>query len=161
MPTRYNCHLGQFILKSHIFIKIIIYKNPYIRCLVPAFNDSNNWLGALAHPELSNALAAIHGRPEQAWTVESLAEQCCMSRSKFANLFNQVIGEPPLAYLQQHRLRLASHYLQQGQLSIQQIAHCVGYSSETAFSQTFKKQFELTPTQYRQQFQNSKSIKIQ
>lgn len=95
--------------------------------------------------KLSNALAAIHSRPEQAWSVESLAEQCCMSPSKFANLFNQVIGEPPLAYLQQHRLRLASHYLQQGQLSIQQIAHPVGYSSETAFSQTFKKQYELTP----------------
>ena len=112
----------------------------------------------MAHPELSNALAAIHGQPEKAWTVESLAEQCCMSRSKFANLFNQVIGEPPLAYLQQHRLRLASHYLQQGQLSIQQIAHRVGYSSETAFSQTFKKQFELTPSQYRQQFQNNNAI---
>ena len=129
-----------------------------VRDYIFQLDDSNNWLGALAHPELSNALAAIHGQPEKAWTVESLAEQCCMSRSKFANLFNQVIGEPPLAYLQQHRLRLASHYLQQGQLSIQQIAHRVGYSSETAFSQTFKKQFELTPSQYRQQFQNNNAI---
>ncbi len=132
-----------------------------MRDYISQLDDSNNWLGALAHPELSNAPAAIHGRPKQAWTVESLAEQCCMSRSKFANLFNQVIGEPPLAYLQQHRLRLVSHYLQQGQLSIQKIAHRVGYSSETAFSQTFKKQFDLTPSQYRQQFQNSKSIKTQ
>ena len=114
-------------------------------------DNQNNWLNALIHPELANALAVIHSQPELAWTVESLAEKCCMSRSKFASLFNQIVGETPLAYLQQHRLRLASQLLKQGQLSIQQIAHQVGYSSETAFSQAFKKQFELSPSQYKQQ----------
>jgi len=35
-----------------------------------------------------------------------------MSRSKFASLFHEVIGESPLAYLQQHRMRLqASIYV--------------------------------------------------
>ncbi len=109
-----------------------------------------------SHPELSNALAAIHEQPQQPWTVESLAEQCCMSRSKFASLFTQIVGETPLAYLQQHRLRLAAQHLKMGQLTIQQIAHRIGYSSETAFSQTFKKFYDLTPTQYRQQFQVQK-----
>ncbi|AXQ22302.1 AraC family transcriptional regulator [Acinetobacter wuhouensis] len=122
-----------------------------VRDYIEQMQHQNNWLNALIHPELSNALAAIHSRPEHNWTVESLAETCCMSRSKFANLFNQIIGETPLAYLQQHRLRLASQLLKQGQLSIQQIAHQVGYSSETAFSQAFKKQFELSPSQYRNQ----------
>ncbi len=114
---------------------------------------ASSWLNALSHPELSSALAAIHERPEHNWTVESLAEQCHMSRSKFAQLFAQVVGEPPLAYLQQHRLRLAARYLRESILSVQQTAHRVGYSSETAFSQSFKKQFELTPSQYRQQHQ--------
>jgi len=122
-----------------------------VRDYIEQMQDHNNWLNALVHPELSNALAAIHSRPEQSWTVESLAETCCMSRSKFASLFNQIIGETPLAYLQQHRLRLASQLIKQGQLPIQQIAHQVGYSSETAFSQAFKKQFELSPSQYRNQ----------
>ena len=122
-----------------------------VRDYIEQMQDQNNWLNALVHPELSNALAAIHGQPAFSWTVESLAETCCMSRSKFANLFNQIIGETPLAYLQQHRLRLASQLLKQGQLSIQQIAHQVGYSSETAFSQAFKKQFEMSPSLYRNQ----------
>lgn len=122
-----------------------------VRDYIEQMQDQNNWLNALIHPELSNALAAIHSSPEQNWTVESLAETCCMSRSKFASLFNHIIGETPLAYLQQHRLRLASQLLKQGQLPIQQIAHQVGYSSETAFSQAFKKQFELSPSQYRNQ----------
>ena len=127
-----------------------------VRDYIAAMSDSNNWLHALSHPELSNALAAIHEQPHQPWTVESLAEQCCMSRSKFASLFTQIVGETPLAYLQQHRLRLAAQPLKMGQLTIQQIAYRVGYSSETAFSQTFKKFYDLTPTQYRQQFQVQK-----
>lgn len=126
-----------------------------VRDYITQLKDSKNWLNALTHAELSNALAAIHGQPEQPWTVEGLAEQCCMSRSKFANLFTQIIGEPPLAYLQQHRLRLASQHLRSSQLSIQQIAHRVGYSSETAFSQSFKRSYGLTPSQYRLQYQQT------
>ncbi len=121
-----------------------------VRDYIEHMEQQNSWLNALIHPELANALAAIHGQPEKVWTVETLAESCCMSRSKFASLFSQIVGETPLAYLQQHRLRLATQMLKQGHLSIQQIAHQVGYSSETAFSQAFKKQFEISPSQYKQ-----------
>jgi AraC-like DNA-binding protein len=75
-----------------------------------------------------------------------------MSRSKFANLFNSIIGEPPLTYLQHYRFRLASQYLRTSNLSIQQISNKVGYSSETAFSQAFKRVFDLSPKQYRQNY---------
>lgn len=124
-----------------------------VRDYILSLDNHSSWLGALTHPELSNALAALHGRPEQNWTVETLAEQCHMSRSKFAQLFTQIVGETPLAYLQQHRLRLAAQYLRDSALSIQQIAYSVGYNSETAFSQSFKKQMGLTPTEYRKQAQ--------
>ncbi|OUY07376.1 helix-turn-helix transcriptional regulator [Acinetobacter populi] len=114
-------------------------------------DDQSNWLSALTHPELSNALAAIHGEPEKPWTVADLAQVSCMSRSKFAETFSVIMGETPLAYLAQHRLRLASRYLRESALHVHQIAERVGYSSETAFSQAFKRQFSFSPTQYRQQ----------
>ena len=123
-----------------------------VRDYIAQLDDQSSWLNALSHPELSNALAAIHGSPEQPWTVESLAEQCCMSRSKFASLFQSIIQETPLAYLQQHRLRLASQLLRESNFTIQKIANNVGYSSETAFSQAFKRQFDLSPKQYRQNY---------
>lgn len=120
-----------------------------VRDFISTLTDQNNWLNVLTHPELSPAFTVIHSQPEQSWTVESLAETCYMSRSKFASLFHQISGETPLAYLKQHRLRLASQFLRTGQLSIQQIAHSVGYASETAFSQTFKKYYQCSPSQYR------------
>lgn len=122
-----------------------------VRDYIEALNDQNNWLSAINHPELSNALASIHGKPEYPWTVAELAQLSCMSRSKFAETFSAIMAEPPLAYLAQHRLRLASRYLRESALHIHQIAQRVGYSSETAFSQAFKRQFLLTPSQYRQQ----------
>jgi len=36
-----------------------------VRDYIAQLNDSNNWLSALTHPELSNALTAIHGQPEK------------------------------------------------------------------------------------------------
>lgn len=122
-----------------------------IRDYMQQIHDTDNWLNVLSHPQLSNALAAIHNQPERAWTVEDLADCCCMSRSKFASLFHQCVGQSPLAYLQQHRLNLASQLLRHSQTTIKQIAHDVGYRSETAFSQSFKRQFNISPTQYRQQ----------
>lgn len=120
-----------------------------VRDYILSIEDSQNWLNALSHPQLSNALTAIHTQPAFAWTVESLAEQCCMSRSKFASLFHELVGGTPLAYLQQHRMNLACQLLREGQRSIKQIAHQVGYSSDTTFSQSFKKRFDQSPNQYR------------
>ncbi len=66
-----------------------------IRDHIQQMSDQQNWLGALTHPELSNALSAIHSQPEASWTVESLAEQCCMSHLSLP-IFLIVLFEPPL-----------------------------------------------------------------
>ena len=147
-----NIQAGRDIIIDHL-VRILLIK--CIRDHIQNISTKHGWLSALNHPELNYALASIHNQPELAWTVESLAEQCCMSRSKFASLFHEVIGESPLAYLQQHRMRLASKYLRKSNYSIQQIANMVGYTSETAFSQAFKRTYELSPKPYRQKFLES------
>ncbi|MEM9296532.1 MAG: cupin domain-containing protein, partial [Planctomycetota bacterium] len=53
---------------------------------------STGWLGALRDPQIGKALAAVHGQPEQSWTVENLAAQASMSRSAFAARFHQLVG---------------------------------------------------------------------
>ncbi len=113
--------------------------------------DANNWLNAVRDPYLSAALSAIHAQPAHAWTVSDLASIACLSRSAFAERFSQMIGQPPLAYLTQYRLRLATRLLAEQDLSIGRISEKVGYSSETAFSQAFKRQYELSPSQYKKE----------
>lgn len=112
---------------------------------------SESWLTALRDPNLTAALSAIHDQPAHAWTVADLANIACMSRSSFAERFTEVIGQPPLAYLSAHRLRTATRYLTQNYESIARISERVGYSSEAAFSQAFKRQYEMSPSQYRKE----------
>ncbi len=115
----------------------------------------NNWLSAVRDPYLSPALSAIHAQPAHPWTVAELASLACLSRSAFHERFSEVIGMPPLTYLTEHRLRLAARHLAQADLSINRIAERVGYTSETAFSQAFRRLYQITPSQYRKSKQPS------
>ncbi|MGH8505001.1 MAG: cupin domain-containing protein [Stenotrophobium sp.] len=108
-----------------------------------------NWLLALRDNALSAALSAMHRAPERNWTVPELAELAHLSRSAFAERFTLILGQPPLSYLTEHRMRLASWKLTQTRLSIAQIASQVGYASETAFSQAFKRAQGRSPSSLR------------
>jgi len=110
---------------------------------------SGNWLLALRDRALSAALSAMHRAPERAWTVPELAEIASLSRSAFAERFNHVLGQPPLAYLTEHRMRLAAWQLRHSSQPVCRIAEQVGYSSETAFSQAFKRSHGESPSAYR------------
>ena len=113
--------------------------------------EGDNWLSAVRDPYLSPALSAIHADPARPWTVAELAGLACLSRSAFHERFSDIIGLPPLSYLTEHRLRIAAWHLGQQDLSINRISERVGYNSETAFSQAFRRQFGMSPSQYRKQ----------
>ena len=112
---------------------------------------ASNWLRALRDPALSAVLSALHQRPGHGWTVPELAGIACLSRSAFADRFTQILGQPPLSFLAEQRLRLAACQLQHTQQPIRHIAEVVGYASETAFSQAFKRLYGCSPSRFRQQ----------
>ena len=112
---------------------------------------ANNWLLALRDPALSAVLSALHRAPEHPWTVPELAGVACLSRSAFADRFGSVMGKPPLTYLAEHRMRLAVWQLRHTQQPVCRIAEMVGYSSETAFSQAFKRVYGSSPSAFRLQ----------
>jgi len=84
------------------------------------------------------------------WTRSATAH-ACLSRSAFAERFTQVLGEPPLTYLTRHRMRLATRHLGNSTLPVNQVAELVGYASEAAFSQAFKRAHGVSPSGWRQQ----------
>ncbi|MDI1301700.1 MAG: AraC family transcriptional regulator [bacterium] len=112
---------------------------------------ASTWLRALRDPALSPVLSVLHQRPEYPWTVPELAGVACLSRSAFAERFTAVMGQPPLSYLAEHRMRLAVWQLQHTSQPICRIAEMVGYASETAFSQAFKRIYGSSPSRFRQQ----------
>ncbi|HAA58707.1 MAG TPA: AraC family transcriptional regulator [Myxococcales bacterium] len=108
------------------------------------------WLGALSDKHIGHAIQLIHDKPEHPWTVESLGRTVGMSRSGFSARFLALVGEAPLKYVTQWRMRTAASMLQKQQgLSLDQVARSVGYDSVVSFSRAFKRYFHLSPGAWR------------
>lgn len=80
-----------------------------------------------------------------------MAERLAMSRSAFAARFKAVVGEPPLSYLTRWRLQKAARRMLQEDATLGAIARAVGYETESAFGKAFRRQFGVTPGEYRKQ----------
>ncbi|WP_107991824.1 AraC family transcriptional regulator [Breoghania corrubedonensis] len=103
------------------------------------------WLGALLDPRIGRALRALHGDVAHPWTVAELAGVAGMSRAAFAAEFTHRIGLPPLSYLRSWRLTIARTALMHGDATVADIANTVGYRSQSAFSQAFRRTFGTSP----------------
>lgn len=117
--------------------------------LEDAAHGSANWLTALAHPRIGNVLNLMHAQPAEAWTLDKLAAQAGMSRSRFAEQFKSMVGMPPLTYLVRWRMRMAMRWLRRTQRSVAQIAESLGYESDSAFSHAFRRETGMSPLRYR------------
>ncbi|HTU67609.1 MAG TPA: AraC family transcriptional regulator [Steroidobacteraceae bacterium] len=113
--------------------------------------DRTTWLSGLRDPYVGRALTALHANPARDWTLEGLAQEAALSRSAFAERFNQYVGQPPMQYLTNWRMQLATNYLRTANDSIAAIAGRVGYDSEAAFSRAFKKSLGAPPSEWREQ----------
>jgi AraC-like DNA-binding protein len=111
--------------------------------------QKSSWLRGLVDPQIARALTAVHERPEEDWTVASLAAAAGMSRSGFAARFQEVVGQSPIRYLASWRLQKAADLLRRGDATIDQVAARYGYESAAAFSKAFKRTIGLAPGAYR------------
>jgi AraC-like DNA-binding protein len=110
------------------------------------------WLKGLKDPQIGRALALIHHRLSAPWSAETIAREVALSRSAFVERFTSLVGMPPIRYLTVWRLQTAKLNLRETSQTIAQLAHSVGYNSEDAFSRAFKREFELSPSRWRDKF---------
>lgn len=106
---------------------------------------------AVADPGIARIVKLLRGRPEAHWSVEAMAHSAGMSRTSFTTRFRAAVGEPPMAYLTQVRLRRAAGYLSTTAKSVREIAHLSGYGNEASFSKAFSRLFGRPPGEYRRE----------
>jgi AraC-like DNA-binding protein len=119
------------------------------RYLAGLTDGESGWLAGLRDPFVGRALQLIHQRPEQAWTLASLASGASLSRSALAERFAGFVGCPPMQYLARCRMQRAARLLADGGAKVAAVAHAVGYDSEAAFSRAFKKTLGVSPAHWR------------
>jgi AraC-like DNA-binding protein len=111
--------------------------------------DTTGWLAAIRHPKIGRALAAIHRRPGDQWSVDALAEVAHISRSMFSERFTAVVGASPARYLARWRMHLASVWLRKDRVTVADAAMGLGYQSEASFSRAFKRILGVPPSAFR------------
>lgn len=82
-------------------------------------------------------------------TLELLSEKSYMNKYYLVHAFKQYKGVSPISYLINKRIESAKELLETTNYSIAQIADCSGFSSQSYFSQVFKKATNMSPNEYR------------
>lgn len=82
-------------------------------------------------------------------TLDSLAALTHMNKYYLAHTFTKYVGLSPINYLLQKRIQEGKSLLESTSYSIAQISDLLGFSSQSYFSQAFRKATGMTPMQYR------------
>jgi AraC-like DNA-binding protein len=98
---------------------------------------------------VARALALLDREIARAWTVDELGREVGLSRSALADRFIRLIGTPPMHYLANWRMQVATEKLRNSSASLAQVAEMIGYESEAAFSHAFKKAVGAAPATWR------------
>ena len=108
-------------------------------------SGASGLVDALRDPRLARAIAALHREPGRNWSVATLAAEAGCSRSVFAERFQSLTGVPPLHYVAELRMRLASQWIGAGRMPIEAVANALGYASQAAFGRAYKRVMGHSP----------------
>ena len=125
-------------LSEALFIEVI-------RACAEQDKDLHGILEAMGDPRIGKALGLMHRGLEQDWTLDRIAREVGMSRSRFAERFQTLMGSAPMTYLSDLRLQKAMNLLAGSGDTIQRVASRVGYQSPAAFSRAFANRYGHSP----------------
>ena len=112
--------------------------------------------GPVLNPYLSSTertvklfLSRLHQRLDEPWTVDDMAAECGLGRTRFAHYCKQMINVTPLEYLSALRIERAADLLAETDLKVADIAFMCGFQSSQYFATTFRRRFQRGPLEHR------------
>lgn len=79
-------------------------------------------------------------------TIKQLAELIHLSEYRFCHLFKESIGQSPLNYINEVRLKKAHSLLEQKELTVTEVAEAVGFNDYNNFGRLFRKYYDYAPS---------------
>ncbi|MEG4284948.1 AraC family transcriptional regulator [Microcoleus sp. A006_D1] len=110
--------------------------------------------GLQPEPRLKiDTIARIHlareilvARLENPPSLLELAQSVGVSDRTLQRGFKEMFGKTAFSYLRDKRMESAEQLLRQGNITITEVAHRVGYSEPRRFAEAFKRRFGITPS---------------
>lgn len=122
----------------------------YLSVLFPA-HDKKSSTGQ-KNSLFTYALQYIRNNFESNIEISEVADSLSIDRTYLHRLFKQELDMSPKEYLTEIRIRKAKELLTSTDYPIMIIAQSVGYDDAQQFARIFKKNLQLTPSQYRKKF---------
>lgn len=94
-------------------------------------------------------IGTMKNRIYQELTIDDLALSVYLSRWHFAHLFKAQVGVSPAHYLKSLKMSEAKRLLEVSPMGTKEIMFRLGIKDKSHFERDFKKQYGLTPAQYR------------
>ena len=82
-------------------------------------------------------------------TLDDMAEVVCLSPSTLYKKMKEYADISPMEYVMKMRLHRAVELLKDDSVSVQEVASAVGFNTHSFFSECFKREFGMTPRQWR------------
>ncbi|MGO2735173.1 GlxA family transcriptional regulator [Psychrobacter sp.] len=106
-----------------------------------------------SYTNVIDAIALMKTNLEEPLSVKDIAHHLGLSSRQLQRIFNKNFSCSPQQYYVRLRLEHAKYILKHTTLPISQIVLASGFIDNSAFSSTFKKNYGMTPSHYRQENQ--------
>ena len=83
-------------------------------------------------------------------SVAQLGRVLCLSPDRLGHLFRDGVGQAPLQYINEIRLRKAMNLLKTEEYTVTEVAQAVGFFDYNHFGRLFRRRYGCTPNQVRQ-----------
>ena len=98
---------------------------------------------------INKVVAYINNHLDETLDIKTLANEAALSDFHFHRIFKALKGEAIGGYITRLRLEATARLLRYTALTIEEIAFNIGYETPASLSKAFKKQYGISPTEYR------------
>ena len=98
---------------------------------------------------INKVVAYINNHLDETLDLKTLANEAALSDFHFHRIFKALKGEAIGGYITRLRLEATARLLRYTALTIEEIAFNIGYETSASLSKAFKKQYSISPTEYR------------
>ena len=90
-------------------------------------------------------------------TLDDIAASGSISKSLCNKIFHTYVGDSPINYLLNYRVRKVAELLRTTSHTLSEIASLTGFNGTSYMSEMFKKSFEMSPREYRKTWEGNES----
>ena len=98
---------------------------------------------------INKVVAYINNHLDETLDLKTLTNEAALSDFHFHRIFKALKGEAIGGYITRLRLEATARLLRYTALTIEEIAFNIGYETPASLSKAFKKQYGISPTEYR------------